>query len=139
MQGQTIGGTLDRLYAATVESQRHIASVRSMLGIGVAMQEAATMARKDAPITPPPTRRRRRRGAVTAWTAGSNARRVPSFVIEATGLKTKTGIVQRYGEGAHFAKGKPLPPLLVVPKAALKAVRRGGRAATVSQQQAAVH
>ncbi len=52
---------------------------------------------------------RRPRGEITRWVADTRARRVPTFVIEATGLDTKKKIVARYGEGAAFEKGKPLP------------------------------
>jgi ribosomal protein L15 len=51
----------------------------------------------------------RSRSAITRWVADRRARRVPTFVIEATGLKTKKQIVARYGENAAFEKGKPLP------------------------------
>jgi len=46
--------------------------------------------------------------------ADNRARRVPTFVIEATGLDTKKKIVARFGPNASFEKGKPLPK----PKAA---------------------
>ncbi len=52
----------------------------------------------------------RRAGDITRWVADRRARRVPKFVIEMTnGLDTKKKIVARYGEGAAFEKGKPLP------------------------------
>jgi len=51
----------------------------------------------------------RPRSEITRWVADRRARRVPNFVIEATGLKTKKQIVARYGEDAAFEKGKPLP------------------------------
>jgi hypothetical protein len=55
-------------------------------------------------------RPRRRRGAeMTRWVADRRARRVPKFVIEATGLDTKKKIVAKFGEGASFERGKPLP------------------------------
>lgn len=55
-------------------------------------------------------RRTRARGAdISKWVADSRARRVPKFVIEATGLDTKKKIVARFGENAAFEKGKPLP------------------------------
>jgi hypothetical protein len=54
-------------------------------------------------------RRKRVRGEMTKWIADRRARRVPLFVIEATGLDTKTKIVKRFGENASFEKGKPLP------------------------------
>ena len=53
----------------------------------------------------------RARGAdITKWVADNRARRVPKFVIAATGLDTKKKIVAKFGENAAFAKGKPLPP-----------------------------
>ncbi|GEJ56625.1 hypothetical protein [Anaeromyxobacter diazotrophicus] len=55
-------------------------------------------------------RRARARGAdLTKWVADRRARRVPKFVIEATGLDTKRKIVAKFGEDAAFEKGKPLP------------------------------
>jgi hypothetical protein len=54
-------------------------------------------------------RRARGRGEITRWVADTRARRVPSFVIEATGLDTKKKIVAKYGPGAAFQRGKPLP------------------------------
>lgn len=57
-----------------------------------------------------PSRRARARGvAISRWVADSRARRVPTFVIEATGLDTKKKIVAKFGEDAAFEKGKPLP------------------------------
>jgi hypothetical protein len=56
-----------------------------------------------------PARRSPRRGDMTRWVADSRARRVPTFVIEATGLDTKKKIVAKYGPNAAFEKGKPLP------------------------------
>lgn len=52
---------------------------------------------------------RRAKGEISKWAADRRARRVPNFVIEATGLKTKKAIVAKFGEGAIFSKGKPLP------------------------------
>ena len=46
---------------------------------------------------------------MTRWVADNRARRVPKFVIEATGLDTKKKIVARFGEDAAFEKGKALP------------------------------
>jgi hypothetical protein len=49
------------------------------------------------------------RGEMSRWAADRRARRVPNFVIDMTGLKTKKQIVARYGDGVVFEKGKPLP------------------------------
>jgi hypothetical protein len=56
------------------------------------------------------TARARSRQELTKWVADRRARRVPTFVIELTGgLDTKKRIVAKFGEGASFEKGKPLP------------------------------
>jgi hypothetical protein len=54
-------------------------------------------------------RARPARRELSRWAADRRARRVPNFVIEMTGLKTKKQIVARYGDGVVFEKGKPPP------------------------------
>jgi hypothetical protein len=54
-------------------------------------------------------REARPRAELTKWVADKRARRVPTFVIEQTGLKTKKAIVAKFGENATFEKGKPAP------------------------------
>ena len=61
--------------------------------------------------------RRLRPEDISKWVADSNARRVPKFVIEATGLDTKKKIVARFGPNAAFEKGKPLPKQAATVKA----------------------
>jgi hypothetical protein len=64
-----------------------------------------------------PGRGGRRRGAgrrsarrqMTRWVADRRARRVPTFVIEMTGLKTKKQVVAKFGRDAAFQKGKAAP------------------------------
>lgn len=51
----------------------------------------------------------RPRAELTRWVADKRARRVPTFVIELTGLKTKKAIVAKYGDNVAFEKGKPAP------------------------------
>lgn len=53
--------------------------------------------------------RRPARAQLDRWAADRRARRVPNFVIDMTGLKTKKQIVAKYGEGVVFEKGKPAP------------------------------
>ena len=77
-------------------------SSRGGLGRGRAVRAAA------------PARRRPPRTEITRWVADNRARRVPTFVIDATGLDTKKKIVAKYGHNVSFEKGKPLPK----PKAA---------------------
>ncbi len=56
-----------------------------------------------------PRRGRPARGQLSRWAADRRARRVPNFVIDMTGLKTKKQIVAKYGHGVVFEKGKPPP------------------------------
>ncbi len=56
-----------------------------------------------------PARASRPRAQISRWAADRRARRVPNFVIDLTGLKTKKQIVAKYGEGVVFEKGKPAP------------------------------
>jgi len=51
----------------------------------------------------------RQRSEITRWAADRRARRVPNFVIDLTGLKTKKAIVAKYGDGVVFEKGKAPP------------------------------
>jgi hypothetical protein len=76
--------------------------------IGDALE--AALRRPGGLATPGGAGRRRATAGVTRWIADRRARRVPTFVIEATGLDTKRKIVERYGAGAAFEKGKPPPP-----------------------------
>lgn len=77
--------------------------VADLVQQGIARELGTNGARRSA------GRRARGRGEITRWVADARARRVPNFVIEATGLDTKKKIVARYGPGAAFEKGKPLP------------------------------
>jgi hypothetical protein len=54
-------------------------------------------------------RGRAARGELSRWAADRRARRVPNFVIDMTGLKTKKQIVAKYGDGVVFEKGKTPP------------------------------
>ena len=49
------------------------------------------------------------RAELDKWVADRRARRVPNFVIEQTGLKTKKQIIAKFGDNAAFEKGKPAP------------------------------
>lgn len=73
------------------------------LEVGLAKSKGGKVRRAGRTARPPRTE-------ITKWVADRRARRVPNFVIDATGLKTKKAIVARFGEDAAFEKGKPLPP-----------------------------
>ncbi|MFL5274877.1 MAG: hypothetical protein ACJ79T_00255, partial [Myxococcales bacterium] len=83
----------------------------------------------------PAPRRTRPRAEMTRWVADRNARRVPLFVIEATGLDTKKAIVGKYGENAAFEKGRPAPPTKAAPKAA---PQKGARSSAPASSAARV-
>ncbi|WP_242361042.1 hypothetical protein [Anaeromyxobacter sp. SG17] len=112
MAARTTRRSIDEAIEAAVEAAitRALPSLRRAI-------DAAVAARAHTQAPAPPRRAARRNvavavpraGAITRWVADHRARRVPTFVIEATGLDTKKKIVARYGENAAFAKGKPLP------------------------------
>jgi hypothetical protein len=77
--------------------------------VGVLVQEGLKRELASGARPRAATRSRPARGDITRWVADNRARRVPNFVIEATGLDTKKKIVAKYGDGAAFEKGKPLP------------------------------
>lgn len=122
---------LGRLMLHATPADRALVS-RIVLGNGTTNQPAP-------PKTPAPrgarksTKKRPPRAEITKWTAGPKERRVPNFVIEATGLDTKKKIVAKFGEGATFEKDKPLPAELRVSKESLK----GNKGAKARVEQAA--
>jgi hypothetical protein len=83
------------------------------IGRAVAEQVAGELkgAARGRGATRPSRAARRRRPAaeITKWVADRRARRVPNFVIEATGLDTKKKIIAKYGANVVFEKGKDLP------------------------------
>jgi hypothetical protein len=75
----------------------------------VQVQVAKALGGKRRRGARPGARAARARGDISRWVADRRARRVPNFVIEQTGMKTKKQIVAKFGENAAFEKGKPLP------------------------------
>lgn len=97
--------------------------------------EAEVGRRAPRPRGRPGHKAARGRPALTRWVADRRARRVPTFVIAATGLSLKKDIVDRFGENAVFEKGKPAPSARVAappPPSVVKAkppvIRRAARA-----------
>ncbi len=91
---------------------RVVARVVPVIAKTIAEKTAAQLERQIEAKTKPrrrKARRRRPRKELTRWAADRHARRVPTFVIEATGLDTKKKIVAKFGENAAFVKGKALP------------------------------
>ena len=86
---------------------------RALRHVLPALKSSRTSPAKQAGLRKTPKARTGTRGRsrveITRWVADRNARRVPLFVIEATGLDTKKKIVAKFGENAAFVKGKPVP------------------------------
>jgi len=99
---RSIEGVVERVSAAIARSiastvaERLEAELKKSVGKG-------SSARRGRPSGARP------RAEITRWVADRRARRVPTFVIEATGMKTKKAIVGKYGDGVTFEKGKPAP------------------------------
>jgi hypothetical protein len=104
------GSINDILEHAVEDAVTHIMSVIGRaVDHAVSQRVGAELAKAGAATRSPAGRRRSRAGDMTHWVADVHARRVPKFVIEATGLDTKKAIVASFGENAAFTKGKPLP------------------------------
>jgi hypothetical protein len=99
--------TLDHILADAAE--RVVVRVSAAISQRVGELVKEGIARELSGRRPRRSAGARRRRVLTRWVADVRARRVPTFVIEATGLDTKKKIVARYGEGAAFEKGKPPP------------------------------
>jgi hypothetical protein len=85
------------------------AAIARQVGDMVQARLQAELANGSSPRRAAAGRRRRAPGEITRWVADARARRVPNFVIEATGLDTKKKVVAKFGAGAAFERGKPLP------------------------------
>jgi hypothetical protein len=98
----SIEGVVERVSAAIARSiadtvaQRLEAELKKTVGKGVRGRKVRGSGTRP-------------RAEITKWAADRRARRVPTFVIDMTGLKTKKAIVGKYGDGVVFEKGKPAP------------------------------
>lgn len=101
-----------RLVAQSIAEEVEVALSRHVRPSAAASEPAPAPARASRAPRGGAAASRRRAGTVERWVPDRNARRVPNFVIEATGLKTKQEIVTRYGEHAIFEKGQPAPAAL---------------------------
>ena len=63
-----------------------------------------------APLARKARKAGKKAGPLTKWSPNKRARRVPLFVIKATDIKTKQGILKKWDANAVFLAGKPLPP-----------------------------
>jgi hypothetical protein len=109
--GHAIDAAVEAAVARALPSLRR--AIDAAVAAGVRAGKPAARASARAPAAPVRAARRNvavpRAGEITRWVADNRARRVPTFVIEATGLDTKKQIVARYGANSAFAKGKSLP------------------------------
>ncbi|BDG05129.1 hypothetical protein [Anaeromyxobacter oryzae] len=107
--------SVDRLLEETLRPviQQASAAIAALIANAVAARLEARLP-KLAPGARPAraAAASRSRKDLSRWVADRRARRVPNFVIELTGLRTKKEIVARYGGGAAFEKGKNLPKLV---------------------------
>lgn len=103
---RTGGGSIDAIIKETADRvvERVSGLIARQVGDLVDARLRAELGKAAAPRRTAPARRE-----ITRWVADARARRVPTFVIEATGLDTKKKIVAKYGAGAAFEKNKPTP------------------------------
>ncbi len=99
---RSIEGVVERLSAAIARSIADTVAARLEAELKKAAGKGGKV-RRGRPAAARP------RAEITRWVADRRARRVPTFVIELTSLKTKKAIVAKYGDGVTFEKGKPAP------------------------------
>ncbi len=98
-----LGGVVTRICGRLAASIEQMAAAEVARRLGVVSKRGGRTGRRRSP------RGRRRPSELSRWVTDKRARRVPKFVIEATGLDTKKKIVAKYGDNVAFEKGKPLP------------------------------
>lgn len=102
---RSIEGVVERLSAAIARSIADTVAAR----LEAELKKAAGKGGKGGKVRRGRPAAARPRAEITRWVADRRARRVPTFVIELTSLKTKKAIVAKYGDGVTFEKGKPAP------------------------------
>ena len=90
-------------------SQAIAQSMATMVAERLAAELKNSFPRKAARAPARVRRVSRTRSEITRWVTDRRARRVPTFVIEATGLDTKKKLVAKYGANVVFERGKALP------------------------------
>jgi hypothetical protein len=121
--------SIARIIADAVQSVVDRAQEAIARTVEARMKYELTRAVKTRTVAPEKPRRQApspARVAMTKWVADRRARRVPTFVIEATGLDTKKKIVARFGENAAFVLGKPLPSVGAAAEPAPRVVKAKG-------------
>jgi hypothetical protein len=108
------GSSLDDIVKNAIEGvvERASAAIARSIAATVAQRleaELKKVAGQGSRGRPARAKGTRPRTEITRWAADRRARRVPTFVIELTGLKTKKSVVAKYGDGVIFEKGKPAP------------------------------
>jgi hypothetical protein len=99
---RTIEGVVGRVSAAIARSIAETVAARLEAELKKSVGKSGAV-RRGRPAAARP------RAEITKWVADRRARRVPTFVIDMTSLKTKKAIVAKYGDGVTFEKGKPAP------------------------------
>jgi hypothetical protein len=92
-----------------VVKRASVAIARTLAQLAAQQLEAELATEVERAARGRPRRARAPRGELSRWAADRRARRVPTFVIDLTGLETKKQIVAKYGEGVVFEKGRPAP------------------------------
>ncbi len=113
MPRATRNETIDQLIRGAVDRvvERVFAAIDTQMNRAVAARVAAELKQgaRGGRARRSGAAKARPRVELTTWVADRRARRVPNFVIEATGLDTKKLIVEKFGEAARFEKGKAPP------------------------------
>ncbi len=106
-----------------------VSQIRSVLGVGSQVPPIAAPLSGNMVAVKRHRKHSKAKGESSSFIANSKARRLPLWVIALTGLKVKRDIVSKYGAGAKFQKGGPLPAEVGRIENTAKAAKKAAKAA----------
>jgi sRNA-binding protein len=106
---EAMEGVVKRASRAIAKAIARLAAERLEQELAAGVAAATAGRRRSSSRTVRGGRPARQRSEIVKWVADRRARRVPNFVIDMTGMKTKKAIVAKYGDGVAFEKGKSAP------------------------------
>lgn len=106
---EAMEGVVKRASRAIAKAIARLAAERLDQELSAGVAAATAGRRRSSSRAVRSGRPTRQRSEIVRWVADRRARRVPNFVIDMTGMKTKKAIVAKYGDGVAFEKGKAAP------------------------------
>lgn len=104
-----IEGAVTRVMRETAQVIAQRIATMSADRLNAELATAKSVAKQTVQAKTATPKQVRRAGEIEKWVPDRRARRVPTFVIEMTGLDTKKKIVEKFGDTVVFRKGHAAP------------------------------